>query len=324
MTKINRRAAIATAVALGLARAHAQTGAWPTRPVTLVVPYPPGGQMDVLARLLARQLESSLGQPVLVDNKAGANTLIATQTVARAPADGYTLLVNSSVLVSNPLVMASARYDAFADFVPIARQYDWSVAWVVPPHGPQSIEQFIAKAKAAPTPLTYASPGHGSASHFYAEMFARAAGIPLTHVPYKGEAPIVPDLLQGRVDAAMVTVGLAETYSRDARLRALACSGSRRPQSLRGLRTFAELGIAGLNAESYVGLFAPARTPAGVVERLNAAINAAGALPDVQAQMLANSVEPTPPLSADQFAALVRKSSDEWARIKRETGIRID
>lgn len=324
MVKINRRQVIASSLAAGLSPAWAQGTAWPSRPITLVVPYPAGGQMDVIARLLARNLEKTLGQPVVVDNKAGANTLIATQYVGRAPADGYTLLVNTSVLVSNPFVMASAHYNAFTEFVPVARKYNWSVAWVVPQHGPRTLEEFIASAKRATKPLTFGSPGHGSASHFYAEMFAKAVGIALTHVPYKGEAPIVPDLLESRLDAAMLTVGAAEEHGRDGRLRALAASGTRRPATMPDLRTFAELGIPGLSAESYVGIFAPARIPKEIVEKLNAAVNAASAAPEFQKQMLANSLEAAPPLSPEQFAALVRKSGDEWKRIQVQTGIRLD
>ncbi|QHE84743.1 Bug family tripartite tricarboxylate transporter substrate binding protein [Hydrogenophaga sp. BPS33] len=325
MMKINRRKAMIAAAAAAVSQPSlAQALSWPARPVTFVVPYPAGGQMDVVARLLARNVEQIIKQPVLVDNRAGANTLIATNYVARSPADGYTFLINSSVLVSNPVVMSTAKYNAFTDFIPVARKYDWSVAWVVPPKSAQSLELFIAQARASSKPLTFGSPGHGSASHFYAEMFAKAAGIKITHVPYKGEAPIVADLLEARLDAAMVTVGLAQELSKDGRVRALAASGTRRPKSMPNLPTFGELGVPGLTAESYVGLFAPAQTPKAIVNRLNAAVNAVSASADFQKQMFANALEIAPPLTPEQFAAVVRKSSDEWMNIKSQTGIQID
>lgn len=324
MIDINRRKLIAAAATLGAAGpGWSQSSAWPAKPITFVVPYPAGGTIDAAARLMARGLEQNLKQPVVVDNRAGANTLIATSYVARAPADGYTFLVNTSILVSNPLVMPNANYNAFTDFIPVARTYDWSVAWVVPARSAQTLERFIAQTKSASQRPTFGSPGHGSASHFYAEMFAKAAGIELTHAPYKGEAPIVPDILEARLDAAMVTIGFAQEYGKDGRIRALAASGARRPKAMPNLPTFGELGIPGLTAESYAGLFAPARTPVDIVNRMNAAVNAVSATAEYQKQLSVSAFEIVPPLSPEQFAAVVRKSQDEWTAIKARTGIQV-
>jgi tripartite-type tricarboxylate transporter receptor subunit TctC len=325
MMNMNRRQAIAATAALGVAgHSWSQTAPWPTKPITFVVPYPAGGTIDAAARLLARNLEPILKQTVVVDNRAGANTLIATSSVARAPADGYTFLINTSILVSNPLVMPSATYNAFTDFIPVARQYDWAVAWVVPASSSQTLEQFVAQAKAATNPISFGSPGHGSASHFYAEMFAKAAGIKLTHVPYRGEAPIVPDILEARLDAAMVTIGFAQEHGREGKIRPLAASGARRPRAMPNLPTFVELGIPGLTTESYVGLFAPAKTPQDIVNRMNAAVNAVSATAEYQKQLSGYAFELTPALSPEQFAAVVRKSHDEWVAIKAKTAIQIN
>jgi tripartite-type tricarboxylate transporter receptor subunit TctC len=321
MTMINRRQAL-SAIAFSLVgAASAQEAAWPTRPITLVVPYPPGGQMDAITRTLARALETALGQTVIVDNRAGATTLIATYSVARGVPDGYTFLVNTSALISNPIVLPNVTYDAFRDFAPVARFYDWTVAWVVPGRSARTLQEFIAMAKASPRPLTYASPGHGSASHFYAEMFAKAAGIQLTHVPYKGDAAVLPDLREARVDAAFVSTGFAAEQGRDGQIRALAVSGSRRSRVFPDIPTFKELGIEGLSAESFTALFASARVPRSVLERMHDAVGKVAASAEFRRKLLEAYAEPVEPLSLPELSDLMRKSRQEWVDIKSRTGI---
>lgn len=324
VTAIRRRHLLASFPFLASTRAWSEDGPWPRRQITFVVPYPAGGQMDVVARLLARNIEPDLGQTVIVDNRPGANTLIATNYVAHSQADGYTFLINTSILVSNPFVLSNVKYDPLRDFIPVVRKYDWAVAWVVPSGSATTLQDFVSRAKAAKRPLTYGSPGHGSASHFYAEMFAKSAGIRLNHVPYRGEAPIHPDLHEGRLDAAMVTVGFARDHGADGAIRALAVSGRTRSNGLPGVPSFLELGIPGLAAESYTGIFAPAGTPRPVIDRLHDAVVKVNATPSFQREMIKRGLEVSPPLTQEQFAEVVRRSRDEWIAIQRQTGIKID
>nr|WP_315597304.1 tripartite tricarboxylate transporter substrate binding protein [uncultured Cupriavidus sp.] len=321
---ITRRQTLAVLASLAAGKSLAQAPPWPTKPVVLILPFPPGGQTDAVARSLARRLEATLGQPVVIDNRPGANSLIGTQLASRAPADGYTLLFNMTALVSNPILLPNARYDPLKEFVPIARLYEIPAIWAVPPKSATTLEQFIALAKKSRDPLSFATTGHASSSHYFGEMFARAAGIRLNHVPYKGESPIVPDLIGGRLDAAVVSSATALQYGKDGRIRNLAVSGARRWKALPDIPTFLELGIPGMTTETYAGIFAPSGLPKPIAEKLHTAVVAAMQSPEFQRQMLENGLEVAPTLTPEQFAALMRKSRSEWLAIKEASAIRIE
>lgn len=325
---INRRHALALAMAsaapLAATPAWAQDTPWPTKPITLVLPFPAGGQTDGVARLLARNLEPLLGQPIVVDNRAGANSLIGTNLVARAAPDGHTLLLNMTALVSNPVLLPNVTYDPHKDFVPVARLYELPALWAVPGNGPKTFADFVEKAKAAKEPLNFATTGHASSSHYFGELFARGANFKLNHVPYKGEAPILPDLTAGRLDAAVISSATALAFGSDGRVRVVAVSGPRRWKALPDVPTFLELGIPGMTTESFCGIFAPARTPKAVVDKLHAAINRVIATPEFQKQLLTYGLEVAPAITPDQFAAVMKKATDEWVAIKQNSAIRVE
>lgn len=325
---INRRQAISLAMAstlpLATAPTWAQDTSWPTKPITLVLPFPPGGQTDGVARLLAKKLEPLLGRPVTVDNRPGANSLIGTNLVARATPDGHTLLLNMTALVSNPVLLPNVTYDPHKDFVPVARLYELAALWAVPGNGPKTLAEFVEKAKAAKEPLTFATTGHASSSHYFGELFGRSANIKLNHVPYKGEAPILPDLTAGRLDAAVISSASALTFGGDGRVRVLAANGTHRWKALPDVPTFLELGIPGISTESFCGIFAPTGTPNAVVDKLHKAIQQVVSEPEFQKQLLTYGLEVAPPITPDQFAAVMKKATDEWMAIKKNSAIRIE
>ncbi|KQX95812.1 Bug family tripartite tricarboxylate transporter substrate binding protein [Variovorax sp. Root473] len=325
---MNRRQTLALAAAgfagLSSVPARAQEAAWPGRPITLVLPFPAGGQTDGVARMLARSLEPVLGQPVVIDNRPGANSLIGTNMVARSAPDGYTLLLNMTALVSNPILLPNITYDPHKDFAPVARLYELPAIWAVPGNGPRTLAEFVKNAKASKAPLNFATTGHASSSHYFGEVFARGAHIELNHVPYKGEAPILPDLNAGRLDAAVISSASAVTFGADGRLRNLAVSGPRRWKALPDLPTFLELGIPGMTTESFCGIFAPAKTPKAVVDKLYTAIQQVTSQAEFQKQMLRYGLEVAPPLTPEQFAGVMRKSAEEWTAIKKQSAILVN
>ncbi len=297
---------------------------FPDRPIKLIVPYPPGGQTDAVARLFSQKVEGILGQPFVVDNRPGANSMIGTEAVARSPADGYTLLFNMTALVTNPVLLPQVNYDPFRDFAPVARCYEITGIWGVPPQGPKTLAEFMQQAREAPKPLSFGTTGHASSSHYFGEILARAGGFSLNHVPYKGEAPILPDLMAGRLDAGVVSGYSAMQFAKDGRIRVLATTGAQRIVSLPDLPTFQELGIGGLAPESFAGVFAPAKTPKAIVDRLADAFAQAGNLSDVQERIAAFGLQPPTQITSTQFAAVMHKSRDEWIAIKRNSAIRME
>ncbi|PZQ48849.1 MAG: tripartite tricarboxylate transporter substrate binding protein [Phenylobacterium zucineum] len=321
---ISRRQTLALLGTAPFAAGVRAEGKFPDRPIKLIVPYPPGGQTDAVARMFAQKAEGLLGQPMVVDNRPGANSMIGSEAVARSPADGYTLLFNMTALVTNPLLLPQVNYDPFRDFVPVARCYEITGIWAVPPQGARTLAEFMQRAREAPKPLSFGTTGHASTSHYFGEIISRAGGFSLNHVPYKGEAPILPDLMSGRLDAAVVSGYSAMQFAADGRIRVLATTGSQRIPSLPQLPTFQELGIGGLTAESFAGVFAPAKTPQPVVERIADAFTRVGAMPDVRERIAGFGLQPPTPITPTQFAAVMRKAYDEWAAIKSSSAIRLE
>lgn len=316
-------AAFAAALALGAAPA-AFAQAWPAKPITMLVPFPPGGPTDLVARVLAHKLGEQLGQNVVVDNKPGANGNIAAVAVARAPADGYTILYNTSSITLSPALYKSLAYDVQKDFAPVALTAVVPLALVVHPGVPaNNVKEFIAYAKANPGKLSYGSAGNGNVTHLGAFQFLQANGISAVHVPYKGSAPADLGLAAGDTQFMTDTVNSVMGFVKDKRMKMLAVTTAKRMSLFPDVPTLAESGMPGFEVGAWQGIMVPAATPRAVVDRLNAEIVKALQTPDVRARLAAQGAEPlgsTP----DEYAAYVRKELARWAGLVKATGVTIE
>jgi tripartite-type tricarboxylate transporter receptor subunit TctC len=319
MTKF--RAAVSACMAAALACAvHAED--YPSRPVRVVVPFAPGGPNDLIVRLVAPKLTESLGQPFLVENRAGAGGNIGTDYVAKSAPDGYTLLsVGPGSLIINPL-MGKVPYDPSRDFAPVTLMARAPNALVANPSLPaRSVKELIELARARPGAINYGSGGNGSTPHLSAALFAAMAGIELTHVPYKGTAPATADLIGGRVQIAFLGIPAVLPHARSGRLRVLAVTGSSRSPELPGVPTVDESGVRGYEVSPWYGLLAPAGTPRAIVTRLAAETTRIARTAEMRGKLAAQGAEAgggTP----DEYAAVIRADTATWARVIREAGIR--
>jgi tripartite-type tricarboxylate transporter receptor subunit TctC len=320
----NRRAVIGSIAAAALAPVVRAQSKYPDKPIKLIVPFPAGGQTDAAARMLAERVGASMGQPIVVENRAGASSLVGTEVVIKSPPDGYTLLLNMTAVVTNAILLPQANYDVFRDLAPVTRLYELTGIWAVPGNGPKTLAEFIQKAKSSPNPLSFATTGHASSSHYFGEILARTGGFKLTHAPYKGEAPIIPDLLEGRVDAAVISGQTVMQFGKDGRIRPLATTGATRIKALPEIPTFEEQGVTGLTLESFCGIFAPAGTPQPIVDRLNEEFNKAIQQPDLRERITAFGVNVAPAATPAAFTAIMRKAHGEWVDIKKRSVIRFE
>jgi tripartite-type tricarboxylate transporter receptor subunit TctC len=298
---------------------------YPTKPVKIVVPYPPGGFNDTLGRTLAAKLPAALGQPVIVDNRPGAGTIIGTELVARAPADGYTLLINSFAFTANPgLYGKKLNYDPVRDFAPITHAASTPNILVVHPSvAAKNLKQLIALAKAKPGALNYGTAGNGSSIHLAMELLKHKAGIDLKHIPYKGSAPAVQDLLAGHIQLMFDNVPNVLGHIKAGKLRALAVSGTQALALLPDLPTIAQAGVPDFDVTVWFGLLAPAGTPPAIVARLNRECVKVLADPEVRSRFAAQGVQTIGSSSAD-FAALIRAETQRWTDIARAAGVSPD
>jgi tripartite-type tricarboxylate transporter receptor subunit TctC len=305
------------------AAAIAQT--YPSRPVKVIVPFPPGGTTDIVARLVAERLGPILGQPAVIENRAGAGGAVGAAEIARAAPDGYTLgLATVSTHGVNPAINPKLPYDALRDFTPISNLA--SVPNVVSAHpalGVNDLRGLIDKAKASPGKITYASAGNGSLSHMLGELFKFSTGTALLHVPYKGVGPALNDTLGGQVNLLFDNLPSSLPYIRSGKLRALAVSSPARLDSLPGVPTFAESGVPQLNDPSWFGLVAPARLPEALLVRVHVAVAKALAAPEVRERMHNIGAVPAGN-SPKEFAAQIRREIERHKRVAEESGIRIE
>ncbi len=304
---------------IGSSAAWAQD--YPVRPIHLVVPFPPGGGLDTLARIVAPKLQASLGQPVVVENKVGAAGTIGIDSVAKAAPDGYTIAVGSPGNMSvTPALNPNLPYKPLRDLAPISMGVRMPMFLVVNPSLPAtSIPQLIALAKANPGKYTFSSGGQGSALHLAGELFNIRAGVNIRHIPYKGTAPAIADLLAGQVDMTIADASVLQ-HVKSGRLRALGQTTPVRAPSSPDIPTIAEGGVAGYSATNWYGFFAPAGTPAGVVQKLNGAFVKALAEPDVVATLRNGGMDVAPSTSAE-LGAFLKEDMERWAQVIKQAGI---
>jgi tripartite-type tricarboxylate transporter receptor subunit TctC len=296
--------------------------AWPAKPVRLIAPYPPGGQTDIVSRWLGEKLMPVLGQPLLVENRAGAQGIVGLEAAKNSAPDGYTFVyANVSNISLNPHMHDKLPYDGQKDFVPVTQLGLTVLAMVVNPAlGPKSLAEFVALAKARPGKLSFASFGAGSTSHVYGEMLNGAAGLDMVHVPYKGAAPAVQDVLAGHATTGIHDLATVGPHVAAGRLIALAVTGPKRWPLLPELPTFAQQGYA-LDIAGWNGIMAPAGTPQAVVERLSSEINRVIQSPEGREQMLKFGLLATGTTPAE-FAAIIRNDTPRWGEVIRKAGIK--
>jgi tripartite-type tricarboxylate transporter receptor subunit TctC len=294
---------------------------YPERPLTIIVAYPPGGQNDVAARIVAQSMETSLKQPVVVDNRAGAGGIIGAQHAANSKADGYTFLlaaINHSILTT---LKQNMPYHLEKDFVSVGMVAAFPIILVTNPTLPiESVEELIEYSKANPGKLTYGSSGNGGGTHLAAELFCSMAGVTMLHVPYKGSAPAMTDLLGGHVQLMFADSPSAIPHIKSGKLRALGISSPERSALMPDLPTIAEAGVAGYESNSWVGLVAPGGTPGDIISKVNAALVNSLNDPAVRGKLLAIGGEPMPGTS-DQFGKFISAETAKWARIIKEAKI---
>ncbi|HEX4779119.1 MAG TPA: tripartite tricarboxylate transporter substrate binding protein [Usitatibacter sp.] len=298
---------------------------YPSKPIHFVVPYPAGGPLDVIARLVGQRVSESVKQPIIVDNKPGAGGNIGAEAVAKSPPDGYTLLMGAvATHAINPTLYASIPYDAQKDFIPVTQIASTPNVLVVNPSLPvHDVHEFIAYAKAHPGKLNFGSGSTGSAGHLAGELFKSLAGVDMTHVPYKGAAPAMNDLIGGQIQLMFDNLASSLSQIRAGKVRALAVTTAKRTQLAPELPTIAESGLPGFDINTWFGLFVPAATPAPVVQRLHDEFVKALEAPEVRARMLALGAEPvgnTP----EQFAQYIRSEAAKYAKLVKASGAKVD
>jgi len=293
--------------------------------VKILIGFPPGGPLDAHARLLADRLSQVLGQPVVIDYKAGAGGTVGAEFVAKSAPDGYTLLMaNTGTMVINPAVYTKLGYQTLKDFAPVARTAQQPLALVVNPNVPaKTVQDLVALAKAKPGQLNYGSAGNGGISHLVPEMFKTATGVFIVHIPYRGSAPAFTDLLGGQVQVMAESIPQASQYVKQGKLRALAVTGRERNAALPDTPTFAEAGIKGLDVVGFYGVLAPAGTPKDVVAKLSDAFKQVMALPDVRNRMITQGADPAF-LGSDDFAKFLAAEMPRWADAAKKSGARMD
>jgi tripartite-type tricarboxylate transporter receptor subunit TctC len=322
-----RTLAASVAAALVIRPVRAQPAdSWPTRPIRLIVPWPPGGPVDTAARPVATRLSEALGQPVVVESRAGANGTIGAGVVAAAPPDGYTLLVASpGPVLINPIARGGrGAEEILAAFAPVGQIVSSPSVLVVRPDLPvRALPELIAHARPRPGELTYGSAGPASINHLTGALLAQRAGVSLLHVPYQGATPLMNDLLAGRIDMAFIGVAAALPHVRSGAIRALAVGNPRRARALPEVPTVADT-LPGFQADNWYAILAPAQMPRAVAARLHRALAAVLAEPQLAHVLTDAGYEPAPSESPEALAAMMREDLGRWAEAVRAAGLRPD
>ena len=316
---------IAVACLLALAASPSFPQNYPNKPVRLIVPWPPTGTVDILGRTLGQKLSENMAQSVLVENRAGANGVIGSEAAAKAPPDGYTLLVeNITGHAINATLQARLPFDSLRDFAHVSLLASVPDGIVSLPSLPaKNVQELIALARARPGQLTYASFGIGSSAHLAGELFKIMAGVDLLHVPYKGGQPAIADLLAGQVSIYIPVLPSVVQLTRAGRLRLLAVTGAKRSSAMPEVPTVAESGLPGFEASNWFGLMAPAGTPPEIVNRLNAETTKALAAPEVREKLAALGFE-IQSSTPQEFTTLLRSETEKWAKVVKVSGARAE
>lgn len=314
----------AAALASPLA-AFAQTGSdYPSKPIKLIVPYPPGGGTDVIARIVQERFQTLLGQPVVIDNRGGAAGSIGTELVAKSPADGYTVLFTLSSHTINPAIYNKLSFDTAKDFAPVGLVASLPQILVANPQFPAStVAELVAMAKARPDSISFASVGNGSPGHLAGELLKLRTGTQMTHVPYRGGGPAVTDVMGGQVPLLWVSIPAAAQFVKAGKLKALAVSTTKRSAAFPDVPTMQEAGIPDFDVDSWYAVFVPAKTPQPAIDRLNRVINTVVKEPDIRDKLLAQGSEGvggTP----EQLGKVVSTELVRWSKLAKEANIRVD
>jgi tripartite-type tricarboxylate transporter receptor subunit TctC len=321
---ISARAAGAGWILLLLTTGAPWAQSFPVKPVRFMIGFAPGGGADIIARTVSPRIAEGLGQQIIIDNRPGANGIIAAELTAKAPADGYTLVVAPGNYAFAPAMYPKLPFDMVKAFSPVSKLAETPLLVVVHPSLPtKNISQLVALAKAHPGKLTYATAGVGGAAHLATELFRALTQVDLVHVPYKGTAPALSDLLGGQVSLCICTLPSALPHAKSGRLRALAVTTARRTPVLPDIPTVAEAGVRGYEMSSWYGLLAPAGTPTAVIERLNAEAGKACLHSDVRNRLQAEGAEPAGG-TAQEFGEFFKSEIVKWTRIVQKAGIRAE
>ena len=304
---------------------HASAQPYPAKPIKIVVTFAAGGGADFVARVIAAKLQDSLGQSVVVENRAGAGGAIGAEFVAKSPPDGYTLLLGAAgTLTILPNLQEKVPFDSVKDFVPIALVGSSPFVLAVSPTVPaNTVAELTALAKASPGKLNFGSSGNGGAPHLAGELYKSMAGIDIVHVPYKGLAPAITDLLGGQLQILFADVGLIAPHLKAGKLKALAVTGKERSSVLPELPTMIEAGVPGYQAGTWYGILAPVGTPGAIVTRLNADLLKIIATPEIKTQFAVQGIEPAGG-RPDQFGALIRDDTARWGKLIKEASIKAE
>jgi tripartite-type tricarboxylate transporter receptor subunit TctC len=298
--------------------------AYPSKPITLLVPFPPGGPTDLVARVLAKKMSEQMGQSIVIDNKPGANGNIAAVAAAKAPADGYTVLYNTSSITLSPALYKNLAYDVQRDLAPVALTAVVPLALVVNPGVPvNNVREFIAYAKANPGKLSYGSAGNGNVTHLAAFQLVRHHDIDATHVPYRGSAPADVDLVAGQIQFMTDTINSVMPFVKEKRLKLLAVTTSQRMSLFPDVPTLSETVMPGFEAGAWQGIMVPVNTPKAVVQRLNAEINKALQSAEVKERLALQGAEPLGSTS-EEYGAYVKKELARWAAVVKATGVTLE
>lgn len=326
MTYITRRTVLATTLALatltsGVAMAQAN---YPDKPIRMVIAFPPGGPTDLVARVLAQKLTEQMGQPVVVDNKPGANGNIAAELVTKAPSDGYTLFYNTSAVALSPALYKKMSYDVRADFAPVALTAVIPLVLAVHPSLPvNTVQEFVQYAKNNPDKLSYGSAGNGNITHLCAYLILQDKGLTAVHAPYKGSAPALTDLVAGQTQFTTDTINSALPFIKEKRLKALAVTSLKRTSVLPDVPTLSETIMPGFEVGAWQGVLVPAKTSPDIIKRLNAEVVKALASADVRAKLAVQGAEPLGSTPVE-YGNYIKSELDRWSRVVKQTGASLD